>query len=773
MDIKKSELFRHNAQTTTRVEPPKLFAGVVPDDSTAAIAQDSAFSIYDYANGNLFTGDFTPFAGYPYLAQLSTRAEFRQVTSTIANEMTREWIKITSKSDIETQNDRIAQIEEKLEKLDARRVFHTVITNDGYFGRGQIFVDIDGQNITDPLVLSNKTIKQGSLKRISSIEPMWTTPSTYNSLYPEAPDFYKPSEWFMLGRRVHASRMLTIVMRPMPDMLKPSYNFSGMSLNQMIDGYVQMWLRARQSVSDLLANFSTTVLKTDMNQVLSGGEHSSVYDRADLFTLLRSNKGLMLLDKDMEDMMQLNVPLSGLSDLQAQALEHICTVSRIPAVILTGVSPSGLNASSEGEIRVFYDWIKSEQEAHIRPKIETLIKLIQYDLFGECDDNICFEFNPLWTMSDKEKADIRTADANSDSIYLGMGVLDPQEVRERLARDPESAYHGLDIDKPLDNDFEYEQEAQDKSVSEKQHRAMEAAAHGESTLGIPKEVGEEFVAQDADKWITVHPNGKDDTGSHVKIDESTGEVKSGMGGKFNGKNIKDAHGTKKFTSGETNAETAKRNEPNGEVMSNAEYNEKEKNRQLNDRYNLITKGLSEKEITAHWKNQEKIERDKAKQLKQRLDEQKRNGEKLAAIKTESAYKDAIRNANEFKGLSVEPKKQSNNLTKETEANKIPSPSEKTDSQKQESTGESMKTLTESQKKLLSNVVPGFGAKPKQEDYDVYLELELVKEIPVKKGAYNPQKYALTEKGKKAIQEFRNEELNAKEQERKNYRLNQQ
>lgn len=35
------------------------------------------------------------------------------------------------------------------------------------------------------------------------------------------------------------------------------------------------------------------------------------------------------------------------------------------------------------------------------------------------------------------------------------------------------------------------------SVSGKQHRAMEAAEHGESTLGIPPNVGKEFV--DADK----------------------------------------------------------------------------------------------------------------------------------------------------------------------------------------------------------------------------------------------------------------------------------
>lgn len=33
-------------------------------------------------------------------------------------------------------------------------------------------------------------------------------------------------------------------------------------------------------------------------------------------------------------------------------------------------------------------------------------------------------------------------------------------------------------------------------VSEKQRRAMEAAAHGKSTIGIPKRVAKEFVAAD-------------------------------------------------------------------------------------------------------------------------------------------------------------------------------------------------------------------------------------------------------------------------------------
>jgi hypothetical protein len=43
------------------------------------------------------------------------------------------------------------------------------------------------------------------------------------------------------------------------------------------------------------------------------------------------------------------------------------------------------------------------------------------------------------------------------------------------------------------------------SVSAKQHRAMEAAAHGRSILGIPKKVAREYVAADAGKPVGGRP----------------------------------------------------------------------------------------------------------------------------------------------------------------------------------------------------------------------------------------------------------------------------
>ena len=49
---------------------------------------------------------------------------------------------------------------------------------------------------------------------------------------------------------------------------------------------------------------------------------------------------------------------------------------------------------------------------------------------------------------------------------------------------------------------------------------------------------------DEDKWITVHPNGPDAKGAPVWLDDTTGVVKAGMGGKLNGQKISKARNAK-------------------------------------------------------------------------------------------------------------------------------------------------------------------------------------------------------------------------------------
>jgi uncharacterized protein len=68
-------------------------------------------------------------------------------------------------------------------------------------------------------------------------------------------------------------------------------------------------------------------------------------------------------------------------------------------------------------------------------------------LYGVIDDKISFTWNPLEQMSEKELSEIRLSDAQATAIYNQAGIIDPIEERERLARDPDSGYQGLDVNK--------------------------------------------------------------------------------------------------------------------------------------------------------------------------------------------------------------------------------------------------------------------------------------------------------------------------------------
>jgi hypothetical protein len=180
----------------------------------------------------------------------------------------------------------------------------------------------------------------------------------------------------------------------------------------------------------------------------------------------------------------------------------------MPAIILTGISPSGLNASSDGEIRIFYDWVAAQQEAFWREPLETILKCVQLSLFGEIDPDISFTFVPLYQMTPAEESEIRAKDGVTDCAYVAAGIIDPSEVRDRLAKDPNSGYQGLDTDAVI--------------------------------VPPTPPVDEQDPGAAQDGWITVKPNGPDAKGQPVFIGEG-GVVEKGMGGKFNGQKISEIH----------------------------------------------------------------------------------------------------------------------------------------------------------------------------------------------------------------------------------------
>lgn len=402
---------------------------------------------WGFSGGSIGPG--LAFLGYPYLAELQQITEYRMPCESLAQEMTRRWgkLKNTGKTDL---TKKIVEITKAIDDFKVRDHFRWAAYMTESFGRSHLFVSVKDQDDDHKRQLPLQEIAKGSLLGFRSVEPYWVTPYAWNATHPERPDFYKPSSWFVLGRKTHATRLLTFIFREVPDLLKPAYSFGGISMTQLEMPYVNRWLRTAKNVNDLINIFSIVTLSTDLAAMLQAPIDSpkSLLNRVKAFTQTRDNRGMMIINKGTEELTTQNVPLSSLDKLQAQAQEHMAAPARRPLIKMFGITPTGLNATAEPELRVDNDYVHAMQESGFTRHMQIVLKLIQMHLYGTIEDDLAWEWLNLYEPSGKEKAEIRKSDTDRDTALIEKNVVSPDEVRNRLRLDPESGYDGLEGDAP-------------------------------------------------------------------------------------------------------------------------------------------------------------------------------------------------------------------------------------------------------------------------------------------------------------------------------------
>lgn len=522
-------------------QAPRLAMDSVPFDD-----------IQDYAANSSPWSEGLGFMGYAYLSELWQRPEYRRISEIWAAESTRKWIKLKGDNP-----ERLDKLEALLREFGVREKFREAVELDGGFGRAHIFMDFGakGPERAERIEHTPETIPVGSLKNLKVVEPYWTYPLQFNTTDPLADDFYAPNLWQVMGQTVHNTRMLTVVGRELPDMLKPVYMFGGLSLSQMAKPYIDNFIRNRTSVGNLLYSFSTMVLSTNMSVMLSPEGAAELIRRIQTYVFAKDNGGLMVVDKETEELKNVSAPISGVDKLLAQAQEFISSVVGIPLVVLLGVTPSGLNASSEGELKAFYAHIKGYQEKALQAPLNTILRVLQLHLDGEVDEAITFEFVDLWELDDEAKARVRQTNMATDTGYIQAGVLDPEDVRERLKQEEGGLYFGVELKEPEPQDYSEEDgdepgdedEGEDDAPGLDLHPDKRAAGLERLRKAANDELGRllamdalPLAMDDSEHWITVHPNGKGEKGTPLLVKSAGGgkfTVQGGAGGKLNGKTL--------------------------------------------------------------------------------------------------------------------------------------------------------------------------------------------------------------------------------------------
>ncbi|MBB0026815.1 DUF1073 domain-containing protein [Ralstonia pickettii] len=444
-----------------KFKPPVVAPGTftkgeeAPEVAMDSVCDNLAATLGTCTGFNQLNG--VDFIGYAALSLLSQHPLIRAMVETLADEMTRKWIEFSGQGSEESDAERVKALQAATERYHLKTAFNKAMKKTGYFGGCMLYIDM-GDNtrtpaglaeVATPLTLDSAKITKGSFKGFRIIEPINCYPAPYNADNPLEADYYQPTAWLVQGRRVHASRMLHFAQNEPPILLKPAYNFFGIPLAQMALDYIDRFDTVRISVAKLIKRFSTSILKTDMSQIMNGGGYedaASLKARALMWSLLGSNEGLMALDKEAEDFVQVNTPLSGLADIVSQQLELLAAISRTPAVKLLGISPKGFNSTGEYDEANWYDHVASQQANVFSDNLAKAIKIIQLSETGVIDDDLTHRFVPLHEQSEVEKATNRKANADTFAVYYDRGVVSAEEERARLAADPDSGYDSIDVD---------------------------------------------------------------------------------------------------------------------------------------------------------------------------------------------------------------------------------------------------------------------------------------------------------------------------------------
>jgi phage-related protein (TIGR01555 family) len=186
-------------------------------------------------------------------------------------------------------------------------------------------------------------------------------------------------------------------------------------------------------IANMLQDFSQAVFKMrGLRDAMLQDKDDLVLRRMTLIDQCRSIGRAVPLDAEDEDFNRHQTPVSGLPDLMDRFALRMSAAFRMPATLLFGQSPAGMQATGASDIRFFYDQVSSNQETMLRPKLERLIRLVMLDKSGPTKgqepEDWAFTFNPLFQLTEQEQAELRNKQADTDQKYLTEGVVTEDEI---------------------------------------------------------------------------------------------------------------------------------------------------------------------------------------------------------------------------------------------------------------------------------------------------------------------------------------------------------
>lgn len=355
----------------------------------------------------------------------------RKVVSLPAAEMFREGYEITT-----TNPQAAVDVAKRLEELDFFSRYEDGERWGRLYGGGVLFIGAnDGRPADQPLIPDLVT----SVDFFDTFDRRRAWPWQYYQ-DPKAPKFGKPEVYALQSLTggigyVHESRLIIFRGAETDDYTRRLLNGWDFSILQNLLEPIQHFHEVFRASRIMMTDASQGVFKMKgLISMIAGGQRQQIETRAQMLDMGRSVARSIFLDADEgEDFTKIPTQFAGVSDQLIQASEMISAATGIPVLVLMGKTPSGLNASGDANVRIWYDSIKAYQNKKVVPKLVRVCGLVGRSL-GYQGETYTVEPKALWQETPTENATRRKTVAETDQIYANIDVLTPEQIQSNRFR---------------------------------------------------------------------------------------------------------------------------------------------------------------------------------------------------------------------------------------------------------------------------------------------------------------------------------------------------
>ncbi|KAF0675083.1 DUF1073 domain-containing protein [Profundibacterium mesophilum] len=354
----------------------------------------------------------------------------RRVVDLPAEDAVREWREWQAEADqisrLEAEEDRLGL---KGKVLEARKLARLM-------GGAAIMI---GDGATDPAKpLQPARSANGGLRYLTVLEQDEIAPGPLG-MDVMRPDFRLPLYWTVNGtaQRIHPTRLAMFWGMPRLGTMHDASTMAGRG-GSVLNGM----LETVRNVDEVAANVLSLVYeaKVDvfgvpnlMENLRSRGDRyaEEVLSRTRLAATAKGINGMLIRDAE-ETYEQKSASFGALPDVMDRFMQLASAASGVPMTLLFGISPGGMNATGESDVRAYYDRVRVQQSLYTGPAMAALDEALIYSALGERPRSLHYTWRPLWQPTAAERANVGKTVAETMQIAAQIGDLSPEVISAAL-----------------------------------------------------------------------------------------------------------------------------------------------------------------------------------------------------------------------------------------------------------------------------------------------------------------------------------------------------